>query len=281
MCRHLAYLGPPVALSRLLFDPPHSLAHQAWAPREMRGSGTINADGFGVGWFPGRDRGAGPLRYRRDRPIWTDPDLPGLAAGTAASAALAAVRSASPGMPVVATACAPFAGDGWLFSLNGRVAGWPDSAAALAQRLPVTDLLTLPAPVDAAWLWALLRHRLRGGATPAEAVVATVVEVAAAAPGSQLNLLLAGPDQIVATTAGHSLAVRYDGGSVLVSSEPLDGDPAWRAVPDRVLVVATLTGVDLAPLPTGPAPLPTGPAPLPTDRAGGAARLPRSGGETR
>ena len=246
MCRHLAYLGPPVPLSRLLFDPPHALAHQAWAPREMRGSGTINADGFGVGWFPDPERG--PLCYRRECPIWSDADLPGLAARTAAGAALAAVRSATPGMPVVATACAPFAGDGWLFSLNGRIAGWPDAVAGLAGQLPVTDLLTLPAPVDAAWLWLLLRHRLRGGATPAEAVASTVVDVAAAAPGSRLNLLLADPHQIVASTAGHSLSVRYGEGSVLVSSEPLDDHPAWRALPDRILAVATLTGVDLAPL---------------------------------
>jgi glutamine amidotransferase len=264
MCRHLAYLGPPVALSALLFHPPHSLAHQSWAPREMRGTGTINADGFGIGWFPepapgaeppaepGGGPGAGPVRYRRDRPIWTDADLPGLAERTTAGAALAAVRSASPGMPVVETACAPFlepAGGGWLFSLNGRVAGWPDSVAALAEQLPVTDLLALEAPVDAAWLWLLLRHRLRGGATPAEAVTSTVLDVAAAAPGSRLNLLLANRHQIVATTVGHSLAVRYAGGSVLVSSEPLDEDPAWRRLPDGMLAVATLAGVDLAPLP--------------------------------
>ncbi|MGH3683255.1 MAG: ergothioneine biosynthesis protein EgtC, partial [Natronosporangium sp.] len=79
MCRHVAYLGPPVPLSRLLCDPPHSLVHQSWAPREMRGTGTINADGFGVGWFP-EPAGAEPIRVRRECPIWTDVDLPGLAA---------------------------------------------------------------------------------------------------------------------------------------------------------------------------------------------------------
>ena len=70
MCRHLAYLGPPVPLRALLFDPPHSLVRQSWAPRDMRGGGTINADGFGVGWYPG-DRRAGaatgaPGRSGRD-----------------------------------------------------------------------------------------------------------------------------------------------------------------------------------------------------------------------
>ena len=30
MCRHIAYLGPPVTLERLLLQPPHSLMQQAF-----------------------------------------------------------------------------------------------------------------------------------------------------------------------------------------------------------------------------------------------------------
>ena len=52
MCRHLAYAGPPVVLAELLFDAPHALVRQSWAPRDMRGGGTINADGYGVGCTP-------------------------------------------------------------------------------------------------------------------------------------------------------------------------------------------------------------------------------------
>jgi dimethylhistidine N-methyltransferase len=51
MCRHLAYLGPPVPLRRLLVDPPGGLYEQSWRPRRQR-HGTVNADGFGVGWYP-------------------------------------------------------------------------------------------------------------------------------------------------------------------------------------------------------------------------------------
>ena len=50
MCRHLAYLGPPVTLRSLLTDPPSGLGTQAWAPRRQR-HGTMNVDGFGVGWY--------------------------------------------------------------------------------------------------------------------------------------------------------------------------------------------------------------------------------------
>ncbi|HWH01863.1 MAG TPA: ergothioneine biosynthesis protein EgtC, partial [Pilimelia sp.] len=188
MCRHLAYLGPPAPLARWLFTAPHGLARQSWAPTDMRGGGTVNADGFGVGWYPVGSGSA--LRYRRATPLWSDPDLVRLAGGVQSGAVLAAVRSATEGMPVVETAAAPFTDGRWLFSHNGRVTGWPGSVAALAGRLPVTDLLTLDAPTDAALLWALVRHRLRAGAAPAEAVAGTVAAVAAAAPESRLNLLL-------------------------------------------------------------------------------------------
>ena len=50
MCRHVAYLGPPVPLRELLVDPPHSLLRQSWAPRRQL-HGRMNADGFGVGWY--------------------------------------------------------------------------------------------------------------------------------------------------------------------------------------------------------------------------------------
>jgi glutamine amidotransferase len=250
----VAYLGPPVPLARLLYDPPHSLARQSWAPRDMRGGGTINADGFGVGWYP-TGPGATPadgttaVRYTRESPMWADADLPALAAVTRSAAVLAAVRSATPGMPVGPGATAPFTDGRWLFSHNGVVKGWPESVTGVASRLPVRDLLTLPAPTDSALLWALVRARLQAGAGPATAVAETVAEVAEAAPGSRLNLLLVNAVTAVATAHGHALSVRADGGAVLISSEPLDPDPGWRPVPQGHLVVATAAAVHLNPLP--------------------------------
>lgn len=246
MCRHVGYLGPPIPLSTVLFDPPHSLARQSWAPKDMRHGGTINADGFGVAWYT---HSGEVVRYRRGSPLWTDADLPALARATTARAFLAAVRSATVGMPVTETAVAPFLDDRFLFSHNGVVAGWPDSVAPLAARLPTRDLLTLDAPTDSALLWVLVRHRLREGADPAKAVLDTVVDVCAAAPGSRLNLLLGDGATLVATTLGHALSVRTGAGAVLVSSEPLDDDPAWRPVPDARLVVATPSTVDISLLP--------------------------------
>jgi glutamine amidotransferase len=244
MCRHVAYLGPPIPLSALLFDPPHGLSHQSWAPRDMRGGGTINADGFGVGWHTP----AGPVRYRRATPLWSDTTLPALSAGLSAGSILAAVRSATAGMPVVETAAAPFTSDGWLFSHNGVVRGWPGSMTGVAASLPVADLLTLEAPTDSALLWALVRDRLRDGASPVDAIRTTVTETERAAPGSRLNLLLTDGTSIFATTLGHALSVRRDARGALVSSEPLDDDPGWQPVPDRTMVCAGPADLTLTPL---------------------------------
>ncbi|MCU7729250.1 ergothioneine biosynthesis protein EgtC [Actinoplanes sp. KI2] len=244
MCRHLAYLGPPVPLASLVFDPPHSLVHQSWAPRDMRGGGTINADGFGVGWYTP----AGPVRYRRDTPIWSDVSLPAISRATSSGAVLAAVRSATVGMPVVETAAAPFGDGPWLFSHNGVVTGWPASVAKLAGTLPPTDLLTMDAPTDAALLWVLVRDRLRAGASLAEALAGVVAEVSRAAPGSRLNLLLTDGVALAATAVGHSLSYISDFSFITVASEPLDDRSAWRPVPDGTLLTATATDLTLTPL---------------------------------
>jgi glutamine amidotransferase len=214
----------------------------------MRGGGTINADGFGVGWFPEAD--PTPVRYRRATPIWSDPDLPGIAASIRATAVLAAVRSATVGMPVTAEAAAPFTDGPWLFSHNGVVAGWPASVTTIAARLPITDLLTMPAPTDAALIFVLIRSRLREGAGLRTAITATMTELIATAPESRLNLLLTDGETVVGTTYGHALSIRTGPGSVLVSSEPLDDDPAWRQVPDRSLLVADRSTVEISALPT-------------------------------
>jgi glutamine amidotransferase len=247
VCRHLAYLGPPRDLATLLLDPPHSLLRQSYAPADMRCDAAVNADGFGAGWYP--DGAATPIRYRRSVPIWADLSFAELASAIRSGAVLAAVRSATVGMPVLEAACAPFAADRWLFSHNGMIAGWPESMATLASQLPVTDLLTLDAPTDSALLWALIRRRLLAGESLHCALATVTVQVLAAAPGSRLNLLVTDGTTVAATAVHHTLAVRVADGGVLVCSEPTDSSVGWEAVPDRHLLTATLSTVDIVPIP--------------------------------
>jgi glutamine amidotransferase len=156
------------------------------------------------------------------------------------------VRNATTGMPVMETAAAPFADGPWLFSHNGaspagRTRGRP--RRDLADR----DLLTLDAPPMPRWCgrWCATSC---AGADPVTSIVDVLHAVLDAAPGSRLNLLLTDGRTAVATTWWHALSVRRTADATLISSEPLDDDPAWQAVPDRHLVVATAGTVELTPL---------------------------------
>jgi len=248
MCRHLAYLGTPVSLARILLDPSRSLLQQSWAPCDMRGSGSVNADGFGVGWYDGHGR---TVRYRRSVPMWADPSFADLAQSVHTQGMLAAVRNGTTGMPVTESACAPFREGPWLFSHNGIVAGWPHTLSALAGGLDTTDLMTLEAPTDSAVLWALLRRRLLQGDDLVESVENLTVDVARAAPESRVNLLAMDGETIVASTFGHSLSVLREADGVVVSSEPFgDSDESWQSIPDRHLVIATASSLKIQPLHT-------------------------------
>jgi glutamine amidotransferase len=263
MCRHLAYLGPPAPVRDLVLSPRHSLLEQTWAPADMRGSGTVNADGFGLGWYDGP---GDALRYRRAVPMWADGSLPDLARTIQTTALVAAVRNGTTGMPVVEAACAPFRHGRWLFSHNGVVLGWPQSASALAQALPATDLMRLEAPTDSALLWALARRRLLDGASVEAVVEGLTVDVGRAAPGSRLNLLLSDGETVAASTWGHSLSVLEGSDRLLLSSEAFgEHTDAWQPVPDQTLVVLTDSGVKTRPLP-GPPPRPVHHAPAPKGR---------------
>ncbi|APE25526.1 MULTISPECIES: ergothioneine biosynthesis protein EgtC [Streptomyces] len=245
MCRHVAFVGEPVALGELILRPEHGLLRQSWAPRTQN-SGVVNADGFGVGWYAEGD--PVPARYRRTGPIWSDLSFTDLARVVRSGALLAAVRGATvPGADGEAAA-APFAAGPWLFSHNGAVTGWPGSLEALAGTLSAGELLRVEARTDSALLWALALHRLRSGDAPGPALADTVREVAEAAPGSGLNLLLTDGSLIAATAWGNSLWYLRGPDRVVVASEPYDADPRWQEVPERTLVTATRADVTLTPL---------------------------------
>ncbi len=245
MCRHLAYVGEPVRLGELLTDPPHSLVRQSWAPRRQQ-HGVVNADGFGIGWYV--DGLTEPARHRSAGPIWSDETFADLARVVRTGALLAAVRSATVGMPGGQAAAAPFRSGPWLFSHNGAVAGWPAVAGRLGWDLDPGSLALLEAPTDSALLWAIARGLLVGGKTP-EAALTEVIGRTAAAGGGRLTFLLTDGQRIVATAWGTSLCWRRLPGGVVVASEPYDDEPSWVDVPDQSLLVATAAGISIEPLP--------------------------------
>ncbi|KUI08916.1 class II glutamine amidotransferase [Mycolicibacterium acapulense] len=226
MCRHLGWLGEPVSVASLTLEPANGLLVQSYSPRRQK-HGLMNADGWGVGFFDG----ATPRRWRSATPMWGDASLASVAPALRSGCIVAAVRSASIGMPIEATAVAPFTDGHWLLSHNGLVD---------------RDVLPLSASAestnDSALLAALIFDR------GLDALGDTIVEVAAADPNARLNILAGNGSRLVATTWGDTLSVLRRPDGVVLASEPYDDDPAWEEIPDRYLVEVTPSGVQLAAL---------------------------------
>ena len=224
MCRHLGWLGEPRSVASLVLDPPCGLLVQSYAPRRQK-HGLMNADGWGVGFF---DDDGVARRWRSAAPLWGDASFASVAPALRSGCVVAAVRSASVGMPIESSAAAPFSDGHWLLSHNGLVdrAVLPLSPAAESTN-------------DSALLAALIFER------GLDALGDTITEVAAADQNARLNILAANGSQLRATTWGDTLfALRRDDGVVL-ASEPFDDDPGWREIPDRHLVTVAGSDVEL------------------------------------
>ncbi|OBB75311.1 ergothioneine biosynthesis protein EgtC [Mycobacterium sp. 852014-52144_SCH5372336] len=226
MCRHLGWLGEPASVASLTLEPANGLLVQSYSPRRQK-HGLMNADGWGVGFFDG----ATPRRWRSAMPMWGDTSLASVAPALRSGCIVAAVRSASIGMPIEATAAAPFTDGHWLLSHNGLVDRevLPLSASAESTN-------------DSALLAALIFDR------GLDALGDTIVEVAAADPNARLNILAGNGSRLVATTWGDTLSVLRRPDGVVLASEPYDDDPAWEEIPDRHLVEVTPSGVQLVAL---------------------------------
>ncbi|GGT90423.1 MULTISPECIES: ergothioneine biosynthesis protein EgtC [Actinomadura] len=235
MCRHLGYLGPERTLHSLVYEGEHSLETQSYAPRMTQGA-LLNADGYGVGWYQDGEA----VRFRRAQPIWTDQSFREVAGAVRASCAVAALRSATVGFPVDESCAQPFRAGPWLFSHNGRIEGYGGVESKLRELAgEIAEIPDARAPVDSAPLFALAVRNWREGAPLGEGLAAVVTAITALAPG-RYNLLASDGASLAATTWGDSLFVREGGDAIQIASEPLDGDPAWRRVPDRSLVTAGL-----------------------------------------
>jgi glutamine amidotransferase len=223
MCRHLGWLGEPVSVASLVLEPPSGLLVQSYAPRRQK-HGLMNADGWGVGFF---DHGIA-RRWRSASPLWGDASFASVAPALHSGCVVAAVRSATIGMPIEPSAAAPFTDGRWLLSHNGLVdrAVLPLSASAESS-------------CDSALLAALIFDR------GLDYLGDTIAEVAAADPNARLNILAANGSQLLATTWGDTLSMLRRDDGVVLASEPYDDNPSWQEVPDRHLVRVDASGVEL------------------------------------
>jgi gamma-glutamyl hercynylcysteine S-oxide hydrolase len=226
MCRHLGWLGNQVSVASLVLDPPNGLRVQSYSPRRQK-HGLMNADGWGVGFVDGDE----VRRWKSAAPLWGDASFASVAPALRSECVVAAVRSATVGMPIEPSASAPFTDGTWLLSHNGVV----DRGV-----LPASS--TAESTVDSALLAALIFAR------GLDALGDTVVEVGNADPNARLNIMAANGSRLLATTWGDTLSILRRSDGVVVASEPYDDDPDWQDVPDRHLVDVVGSRIDLIPL---------------------------------
>lgn len=134
---------------------------------------------------------------------------------------VAAVRSATVGMPIEASATAPFTDGSWLLSHNGVVNREVLTATDRAES--VCDSAVLAATIFA-----------RG----VESLGEVIAEVGAADPQARLNIVAANGSRMLATTWGDTLSMLHSADGVVLASEPYDDDPRWVDIPDCHLVDA-------------------------------------------
>ena len=90
MCRAVLYLGKPVLLDNLLFQPDSALVRQSYMPKMLH---MLNLAGFGMrAWDPASHDAATPFAYASDSLPVFDRNLKNLAAKVAAGCVLAHVR---------------------------------------------------------------------------------------------------------------------------------------------------------------------------------------------
>jgi glutamine amidotransferase len=226
MCRHLGWLGAEASVSSLVLEPPYGLRVQSYTPRQQK-HGLINADGWGVGFFDGEV----PRRWRSAAPIWGDTSLESVAPALRSHCVVAAVRSATVGMPIDVSATAPFTDGQWLLSHNGIV----DRTV-----LPLTS--SAESVCDSAMLAAIIF------ALGLDALGETIAQIGSLDRGARLNILAADGSRMLATAWGDTLSILRRDDGVVLASEPYDNDSEWEDVPDRHLVEVTPDHVTLTAL---------------------------------
>jgi glutamine amidotransferase len=133
MCRLMAYLGSPIIIDKLLYQPKNSLVNQSINAKELEEP--LNGDGFGIGWYV-PEVNYEPVTFVSVHPAWSNRNLKNLAPKIRTECFIAHVRAASVG-EVSESNCHPFQYKNILMMHNGGVENFSSIKRNL--RTPLTD----------------------------------------------------------------------------------------------------------------------------------------------
>lgn len=283
MCRLLAYIGTPIVIDRLLYQPNNSLVNQSVNAREIEEP--LNGDGFGIGWYVPQLH-CEPVTFVSVSPAWSNRNLRNLAPSIETACLIAHVRAASVG-EVSESNCHPFRYKRLLMMHNGGV----ENFSRIKRRLrePLSDDLYnwIKGQTDSEHLFAYMLHHLsvQNGETISPEHIMEAFEKTFSAlkhmmkqegidEPAYLNMVVTNGNFLVGTryatdpsceplTLYHSEGGRYvvedgvsfmvaredDDHAVLVVSEKLTEESHWTAIPpNHFVVVDKLLNVRVRPI---------------------------------
>jgi predicted glutamine amidotransferase len=212
MCRALLYLGEPVVLDNLLFQPDSALVRQSYMPKMLN---LLNLAGFGLrAWDPSSHAPAQPFFYGSPSLPVFDRNLKNLAEKVRAACVLAHVRGVaySTAVDISLQNVHPFQFEGlpWALAHNGDLAGIQDMKPLLTRSIRPEWLARIRGTTDSEWIYALFVSQLADPARPAPeaevfgAIEKTLAIIRAArnelgiAQSSSVNLFIANGEQLAA-----------------------------------------------------------------------------------
>ncbi|HEY5896771.1 MAG TPA: class II glutamine amidotransferase, partial [Burkholderiales bacterium] len=212
MCRALLYLGEPVVLDKLLFQPDSALVRQSYMPKMLN---LLNLAGFGLrAWDPASHAPEQPYFYGSPSLPVFDRNLKNLAEKVKAACVLAHVRGVaySTSVDISLQNVHPFQFDGlpWALAHNGDLAGIEEMKPLLAAAIRPQYLARIRGTTDSEWIYALFVSQLEDPARPAAeaevfAALASMLGVIRKArdrigieQSSSVNLFIANGSQLAA-----------------------------------------------------------------------------------
>jgi glutamine amidotransferase len=215
MCRALLYLGQPVLLDNLLFQPDSALVRQSTMPKMLH---MLNLAGFGMrAWDPGS---ADPERafsyYSQSLPVF-DRNLQNLAHKIRPSCVLAHVRGVaySTRVEISLQNVHPFhfADTPLVLAHNGDLAEMARMKPLLAAHIRPEFLAQIHGTTDSEWIYALFLSRLSGsGKTLEEKPLFTAIQETLDIirnARAQLGIALSSSVNLFVANGSQLAAVRY------------------------------------------------------------------------
>ena len=212
MCRALLYLGEPVVLDNLLFQPDSALVRQSYMPKMLN---LLNLAGFGLrAWDAASHAPEKPFFYGSPSLPVFDRNLKNLAEKVRARCVLGHVRGVaySTAVDISLQNVHPFQFEGlpWALAHNGDLAGIHDMKPLLAPHVKPAFLERIRGTTDSEWIYALFVSQLADPTGQASeddvfrALEATLATIRAAreklgiAQSSSVNLFIANGEQLAA-----------------------------------------------------------------------------------